>query len=249
MIGISASAQFKTEYLDKFYSIVDKGEHTYYRTKTMVDDTTMKVEYFNADDKLKEVEYYLGDSMKVPIGEHLRYFENGQLSDQNNYKNGKLEGSSKGYYESGEKFYVAEFRAGDTISSTYWNISGEEVPKYTVDRLPKMEGGVNGLLQYLAENTKYPPTARDAGIQGIVYVRFVIKADGSLGETYILRSVHPTLDEEALRVVKGMPNWEPGLKYGKPADVYFNLPIRFTLRTNKSDRKSRKERRKARRAK
>lgn len=66
-------------------------------------------------------------------------------------------------------------------------------------------------------------------IEGIVAVRFLIRKDGSVTDAKITKSVHPELDEEALRIVRLMPVWRPGLLNGKPANVYFTLPIRFSI--------------------
>lgn len=101
-----------------------------------------------------------------------------------------------------------------------------------VEENPEFPGGEAKLMEYLGKNTKFPAIAKDAGIQGIVYVQFVVMEDGSINDDMItiLRGVHPALDAEAIRVVKGMPNWKPGRQRGKPVRVYFKLPFRFTLR-------------------
>ena len=101
-----------------------------------------------------------------------------------------------------------------------------------VEEMPEFPGGEAKLFEYLGNNMKYPAIARDAGIQGIVYIQFVVLEDGSIDpdNIEILRPVHPALDKEAIRVVKGMPKWNPGRQRGKAVRVFFKLPIRFTLR-------------------
>ena len=101
-----------------------------------------------------------------------------------------------------------------------------------VEENPEFPGGEAALFKYLGQNTKYPAIAKDAGIQGIVYVQFVVMEDGSINDDMIevLRGVHPALDAEAIRVVKSMPNWKPGRQRGKAVRVYYKLPFRFTLR-------------------
>lgn len=98
-----------------------------------------------------------------------------------------------------------------------------------VEEMPSFPGGDEGLIKYLNSNIKYPPMAKDAGIQGVVYVTFVIGPDGKVKDAKILRGVRG-LDDEALRVVKAMPSWKPGKQRGKSVSVQYNLPIRFTLR-------------------
>ena len=72
--------------------------------------------------------------------------------------------------------------------------------------------------------------AKDAGVQGIVYVTFVVEPDGNITNVKVLRGIGAGCDDEALRVVKAMPKWKPGKQRGKSVRVQFNLPIRFTLR-------------------
>lgn len=97
---------------------------------------------------------------------------------------------------------------------------------------PEFPGGEKALFEFLGENTKFPAIAKDAGIQGIVYVQFVIMEDGSINPDMveILRGVHPALDQEAIRVIKLMPNWVPGYQRGQAVRVYYKLPFRFYLK-------------------
>jgi TonB family C-terminal domain len=93
----------------------------------------------------------------------------------------------------------------------------------------KFKGGNEELRKYLAENCQYPKAARDAGWQGVVIVEFVVEKDGSIGQTSVIKSVCSSLDEEACRVVKAMPKWEPGENNGQRCRSFFQLPITFTL--------------------
>jgi protein TonB len=99
-----------------------------------------------------------------------------------------------------------------------------------VEDMPSFPGGEQALFKYLGENTKYPSMAKDAGVQGVVYVTFVVMEDGSIESVKVLRGIGGGCDEEAVRVVKNMPSWSPGKQRGKPVRVQYNLPIRFILR-------------------
>lgn len=94
---------------------------------------------------------------------------------------------------------------------------------------PEFPGGQTALMQYLQSNLKYPTMAREAGIQGTVFVTFVVERDGSITDVRILRGVGGGLDEEAIRVVQNMPRWTAGRQRGQAVRVQFNLPIRFVL--------------------
>ena len=100
---------------------------------------------------------------------------------------------------------------------------------FTVEQKPDFPGGPMEFYKYLAENTKYPYYAMDHQIQGTVWVQFIIDKQGNVTNVKVIKSVHPLLDEEAVRVVKSMPKWKPGLLNGKPVDVEFTVPIIFKL--------------------
>lgn len=99
-----------------------------------------------------------------------------------------------------------------------------------VEEMPSFPGGEAELFKYLGKTVKYPPMAQDAGITGVVYMTFVVDENGKVKDPKVLRGIGGGCDEEAIRVVKAMPAWEPGKQRGKPVRVQYNLPIRFTLR-------------------
>ncbi len=99
-----------------------------------------------------------------------------------------------------------------------------------VEQMPSFPGGESAMMKYLANNIKYPPIAKDAGIEGTVYVTFVVDENGNVRDVKVLRSIGGGTDEEAIRVVENMPKWSPGKQRGKAVKVQYNLPIRFTLR-------------------
>lgn len=105
----------------------------------------------------------------------------------------------------------------------------EEKIFIVVEDQPAFPGGEKARMKYLAENIDYPQLARESGIQGTVYVTFVVERDGNVTGVRILRGIGGGCDEEAIEVVKDMPEWKPGKQRGKPVRVQFNMPIRFTL--------------------
>jgi protein TonB len=95
---------------------------------------------------------------------------------------------------------------------------------------PKFGKGEADLLNYLAENIKYPEMARAARVSGIVYVTFVVNRKGEVVDPKILRGIGSGCDKEALRVVSNMPKWKPGRQRGKRVSVQFTLPIKYEVR-------------------
>ena len=98
-----------------------------------------------------------------------------------------------------------------------------------VESMPEFPGGEPALYKYLAENIKYPQMAKESGIQGRVFVTFVVERDGRVTDVRVLRGIGGGCDEEAIRVVADMPKWTPGKQRGKPVRVQYNLPVKFTL--------------------
>lgn len=99
-----------------------------------------------------------------------------------------------------------------------------------VEQMPEFQGGEEKLREFLSKNIKYPAMARENGISGTVYITFVVEGDGRITDVKSLRGLGGGLTEEALRVVKMMPNWTSGKQNGKPVRVQFTLPVKFTLR-------------------
>lgn len=98
-----------------------------------------------------------------------------------------------------------------------------------VESMPEFPGGAVKMMEYISKNIKYPAMARESGIQGRVFVQFVVEPDGSVSKVQVLRGIGGGCDEEAIRVVESMPKWTPGKQRGKAVRVMFNLPVRFTL--------------------
>ena len=98
-----------------------------------------------------------------------------------------------------------------------------------VEEMPEFPGGYKAMTAYIAKNLRYPDAARADGIEGKVYVRFVVTKTGEISNVEVQRSVHPLLDAEAVRVVKTMPKWIPGKQNRRNVDVYFSVPVAFKL--------------------
>mgnify|MGYP002432135756 FL=1 len=97
------------------------------------------------------------------------------------------------------------------------------------EQMPEFPGGMKEMLKFLQENVKYPENAMKNNVQGRVIVQFVVEKDGTPTEFKVLRSVDPDLDAEALRVMKAMPKWKPGMQKGQVVRVKFTVPVSFKL--------------------
>ena len=116
--------------------------------------------------------------------------------------------------------YEGEYGYGDEYS-------GESEVFAVVEEMPKFPGG--NVQKWISKHIKYPMIAQENNIQGKVFVQFVIEKDGSVSNVKVTRSVDPSLDKEAIRVIQSMPKWTPGKQRQKPVRVSFTVPINFQL--------------------
>lgn len=98
-----------------------------------------------------------------------------------------------------------------------------------VEEMPSFPGGNGALMSYLQSNVKYPIVAQENGVQGRVQIGFVVEPDGSISGVKVVRSVDPSLDKEAMRVVRSMPRWNPGKQNGQAVRVKYTVPVLFRL--------------------
>jgi TonB family protein len=131
--------------------------------------------------------------------------------------------------ESGFKLYGDKGKNGVVLIFTKaTNIQGDPI-FYKVDTLPEFPGGETALRNFLASEIKYPEIASENGIQGKVYVTFIVTKKGKVTEPKISRGVDPALDKEALRVVSSLPDWKPGKQKGEAVNVSYTVPVYFEL--------------------
>lgn len=128
----------------------------------------------------------------------------------------------------------SEVLMGEVVSITEGDIAEGDITDddatYIVcDNMPEFPGGNSTLMEFIAQNIKYPQAIAqgEAAVSGRVIVTFTIKKDGSISDPKVVRSVHPLLDKEALRIVGLMPKWKPGTHKGEPVDIKYTIPIRF----------------------
>lgn len=106
-------------------------------------------------------------------------------------------------------------------------IKDVQVQEHEVE--PEFPGGQEAFFKYVASKIVYPQDCRDNMIQGKVYISFVIDTDGSVSDVIVIRGVHQSIDQEAVRVIKSSPKWKPGTINGKPVKVKYTYPISFKL--------------------
>ncbi len=163
-------------------------------------------------------------------GEWKSFYESGQLKGEGNYKNGKFNGLWKWYYKNGKKSALERYKEGTLLSASYWNKDGTPLQNPdAAKREPEYQGGVNGLLKFVKENSAYPKWMKKLGVTGIVYVMFTVKTDGSISDISILRSPNEELSKSVMAAVKKIPPVKPAKCHNLLCDYPVLLPVRFSL--------------------
>lgn len=214
-----------------------------------------KDEQYNENGSLNIITRYEG---KALIEYYYYYYDDGALHNITKYVRGNFIDSSTTYYKSGKKRAIATYftngqvktlinyladgspekqvvynEKGDVVSSLISIPESEILPNEADFELSKQitefKGGNQSLYKYLGGELSYPRDARDYAITGTTYIKFVVSPSGVVSNPSIYLPTFPLLDFEALRVIKGMPDWIIGRQEGVNSDVYYRLPVKFSL--------------------
>lgn len=163
-------------------------------------------------------------------GAYTEWYDDGALDTQGQYVTDKMDGTWTFYFPNGQVSAIEIYSKGELVKVDFWESNGNKVEGELIVWLePEFKGGESAMQSYIKDKVIYPKAAIDQNISGVVYVQFVIDGDGSISEVRVIKSVHPLLDEEAVRVVSEMPNWNPGKIHNRPVKVRYTIPIRFSF--------------------
>ena len=186
---------------------------------------TITIRTYSDKHVLIKEENYLDFKRKILHGFVTEFYQNGEIKSRTNYKNGIRDGEHTTYWENGLIKRKDIFSAGKIINGTCFDSLGKVTTYYPFRVAPLLLGGDNFVLK----NLKYPREAIEKGISGIVYTSFTVDKFGTPKDFKIIKSPHPLLSDEALRVLKQLPKCTPGQEDNAPVDMEYNLPINFNL--------------------
>lgn len=162
------------------------------------------------------------------IVEDSKVKEDNEIKSQEEFNKTDTEIGKQTYEGTGDKDAKTKDEVDDELKKTA-PPPKEEKPLTVVEQMPQYPGGDGELMKFLSGEIKYPVVAAENGIQGRVVVRFVVGKDGKVSDVKVVKSLDPSLDKEAVRVVQKMPNWVPGKQNGRSVAVYYTLPVTFRL--------------------
>ena len=209
-------------------------------------ENTQVVEICNLGDKKKEVKVERKEEIKLEperivekVKSSIKFtapvIKKDQLvNEEEVIKLDEIENSNKAI---GAFTVEGNDEVGGEVLKVKEEIAQPEPPKHeednkvfeVVEQMPSFPGGYAVLMQWLGSNMKYPTIAAENNVQGRVIVQFVVEKDGSITDVHVAKSVDPSLDKEASRVVKAMPKWIPGKQNSSPVRVRFTVPVTFKL--------------------
>lgn len=182
---------------------------------------------YNVDGSVKSWTYCQDDQPYF----YVSFYESGAIEDSlsYDYSGEKVRMQRYCYHLNGQPERIELLEDDELIESICFNDKGQEIPYVPYQEMPEFPGGESGLQNFLSRTLRYPLQAEKRGVQGRVYVKFIVDDQGRVSNAEVLRSVHPDLDEEALRVVNKMPVWKPGKRKGVPVRVSYTVPMGFIL--------------------
>ncbi|GEM_PF-5714152 len=162
-------------------------------------------------------------------GAFTYYSEDGTIDFKGAYIKNKYEGIWNWYHLNGQKSSEELYFKGKRIKAEYWDANGMRVDSTEGEHMARFNGSVQGFRKYVDSKLKYPESAVNQEDEGRVYVSFVVEKDGSLSNIKAVKSVGKALTEEALRVVRSSPKWEPAKQHNRFVRIHYTFPITFIL--------------------
>jgi protein TonB len=222
-----------TKYLDKNGDSTGKESAFTYSVTTYTDTTRIAytIKNYTIEGRLKsEISYRDTGKIWQYDGNYIAYHENGKPKTKGRYVRNKLDGELCTWYANGQLKRKDEYVLDSMIRGSYYTATGQDTTWFPYRITFTYGKGLQELYNFVGRNVRYPKEAKKMGIDGTVYIQFIIEKDGTLSHEKIQRSVSYHIDQEALRVIRALPaRWQPALMDGEPQRGYGILPISFKL--------------------
>lgn len=232
LLGTTIVQAQEIKYFDSdFVKVNDTSNAAYYSilNRDKIDtNIATKTLYYITKEKYSSTNYS-NYSKSILHGVSEKWNKQGQILEQTNYINGKMDGLHLTFWDNGKPKRKDSCALGRVISGKCFDKEGNEIPYFSYLTDAEFPGGNDRIQRYIAEKVIYPPKAIDMNISGRVKVEFTITTAGAVSNVRVAQSVHRLLDAEALRVIENMPQWKPATKDGEPVRMYFTQSVNFVL--------------------
>jgi protein TonB len=230
LLSLGTFAQDTTFYNSKGFRVYSRDSAEWFRVllRDRVDTLQATAREYNKEGLLTHEERY-SDYRKRLLNGPVRSWKEGRVVLEGEFVNDKRHGLLRTYWDNGQLRRTDRFDNGRFVEGFCCSTTGSDTAYFVFEQKPEYPGGLSALYRYLSGNLKYPDVARKDGIEGTVLVQFIVDRDGALLEPTVSRSIQKDLDAEALRVVRRMPAWTPGIREGLPVKFRFTLPVTFRL--------------------
>lgn len=236
LFGFELAAQSATDtiFFTADWKEISRADASFYRTFKQQGDTYQIFDHYK-NGQLQMTAFSKDVHKLNKSGETVYYNNNGSIESKGFHKDNNPSGHwTWYYYKAGKDSSIADYNADGTKTYTHMcascQVDGNNDVYTIVEEMPDYPGGINALMYYIQKNINYPIFARNNNIGGKVTIKFVITKTGELDDIQVIKSAGlAEFDQEAVRVVKSMPKWKPGKQGGDPVNVYFNLPINYSL--------------------
>jgi len=218
-------------FLDQYQTTTDSTNASYYKLIEYISEDSLKtkVMLFSIDGILKSIEQYSNYKKKTKEGKSYTYHSDLKLKSIADFKDGKYHDTLKTFHSNGTIKRLEIFEDGKTVKGNCYGINGNDTLYFPYETIGRYPGGEDALIKYLVKNIKYPEKARKKGIEGTVYIKFLVNKNGDIENLKVAKSVDLFLDTEAMRVVAQMGKWIPGEIDGEKIALFYTLPIKFKL--------------------
>lgn len=232
-VSFAQKSKLTITYYDETWMKVKNKKYATFYQESYTERDTLFVTDFYLDGNKQMVGQFSDRKEEVKVGFFVFYAKNGSKESEGNFANNKREGGWKYYHPNGTVSALVEYRSDSIIKAEEFNENGVQLNENDTlnfaDNLPKFSNDPEDLYKFISKKIQYPTWAKRLNIDGKVVIRFVVDKNVDIVDVQLIKSAHPTLDEEALRVVKSMPSWFPGTHEGKPVCIRYTLPILFKL--------------------
>lgn len=226
--------QDTTFYDNRWQEVADISDAAYYRITLYKENKVVGLKYYFASGQLKfeaDESFLQNSGVK---GKLRRWYANGQLRTDENRFDGKLTDTLRTYYENGAVKRIEVWKDAQVVTGNGFDVNGQTVSQTPYIIEPSFPGGKDALYAYLGKEIKHPKKSLRYGIDGEVNVQFTVLEDGSLANFHVLLATDSSFGQEALRVMKKMPKWDPGYIDDKREPWEYVLPIKFKIEVQQS---------------